>query len=68
MLSCYVFDKQGKIHITIEVRCKIKVWWEVMITLGMGIGITDYGWTGQMGNTGTGTWSGRYDRLRERIQ
>lgn len=21
-----------------------------------------------MGNTGTGTWSGRYDRLRERIQ
>lgn len=21
-----------------------------------------------MGNTGTGTWSGMYDRLRERIQ
>lgn len=46
MLPCYVFDKQGKIHITIEDRCKIKVWWEAMITLERGIGITGYGWTG----------------------
>lgn len=46
MLLCYVFDKKGKIHVTIEVRCKIKVWLEVMIALGRGIRRTGYGWTG----------------------